>query len=495
MKKTTFQLKNYVIATGIFIASVVVGILIFFTCVQQSVEINSRSIMMTDISRQSEHLRSILNIHYQYLNEIAFVLGEAEELLSQENLDRLVTVHEKTELERIALIDEEGNAYYDNGMVKNVAHRKYFQDALEGMQTISDPLESSVDQEIRVVLSVPVYKGDDIIGVFGGSFNVSAISRLLFAGLFGGEGNCCIVTSVGELIAFESGDASEEMFDYKTNMFEFYEEKNLKEEDTTLNSLKEEFQEGNAGIVRLDLKERNESDRYLAYVPLGYNDWMICYTVPVETAQEDYEFIRKYELIFMGCFCILVAILVLYTAFRNKEENEKLARSAQMDALTGLYNKENTQKVIDRMLNRKNQQNEKVFSGFMILDMDHFKDINDTFGHAVGDRVLQAFGELLQSQFRDEDVVGRIGGDEFVVLLYDIGSEENMKLRVKDLQQKIKTLDIPELQGHKLTSSAGIAFAPKDGECFMELYRRADNALYQIKHGGRDGYAVYEKLM
>ena len=63
-----------------------------------------------------------------------------------------------------------------------------------------------------------------------------------------------------------------------------------------------------------------------------------------------------------------------------------------------------------------------------------------------------------------------------------------------NLQQKIKALDIPEIKGHKLTSSAGIAFAPKDGENFMELYRRADNALYQVKRGGRDGYAVYEKL-
>ena len=490
MNKKSFQLRNYIIATSVFITAVIVGILIFFTCAQRSVEIHSRKIMMTDVSRQSEHLRSILDIHYQYMNEIASLMGESDELLSQENKDRLVTVHEKTALERIALIDTEGNAYYDNGMIKNVAHRKYFQDALHGMQTISDPLESSVDQEIRVVLGVPIYKGDDIIGVFGGSFNVSAISRILFADLFGGEGNCSIVTSEGEIIAIESGEASEHRIQYETNMFEFYNEKNLKEE-YTLEALKKEFKEGNTGLVKLSLEERNEPDHYLAYIPLEYNDWMICYTVPVETAQKDYEFIRRYELIFMGSFCTLVAILVLYIAFRNKEENEKLVHCAQMDALTGLYNKENTQKVIDSTLDTMNN---KAFSGFMILDMDYFKEINDTFGHAVGDKVLQAFGGLLQSQFRDQDVVGRIGGDEFVVFLYDIGSEENMEQRVMNLQQKIKALDIPEIKGHKLTSSAGIAFAPKDGENFMELYRRADNALYQVKRGGRDGYAVYEKL-
>ena len=138
--------------------------------------------------------------------------------------------------------------------------------------------------------------------------------------------------------------------------------------------------------------------------------------------------------------------------------------------------------------------NQKILNGFMILDMDHFKEINDTFGHAVGDKVLQSFGALLQSQFRDLDVVGRIGGDEFVVILYDIGTRENMEKRVKGLQEKIREMEIPELQGHKLTSSAGIAFAPKDGNNFMELYRRADNALYQTKRSGRDGYSVHEKL-
>ena len=341
-----------------------------------------------------------------------------------------------------------------------------------------------------MVLGVPVYKEGQIIGVLGGSFNVGALSHLLFDNLFGGAGNCSIVTSDGEIIAFDSGSASDRVITYGPNMFEYYSDQNLKEEHT-LESIQEDFRQGNTGIVKLSLSERNEADRYLAYMPLGYNDWMICYAVPVNVAQQDYDFIKEYELIFMGTFCILVAILVLYLALRNNREKAELVRTASLDALTGVYNKENTQKYIDKMLKIKNQ---KVLHGFMILDMDHFKEINDNYGHAVGDKVLQAFGALLQSQFRDLDVVGRIGGDEFVVLLYDIGSRANMEARVRSLQQKIKEMEIEELQGHPLTSSAGIAFAPQDGDCFMDLYRRADNALYETKRGGRDGYTVYEKL-
>lgn len=491
MKKKTFELRNYVIATGVFIMAVVVGILLFFGCVQRSVAVNSREIVMTNVSRQSEYLKTILDIHYQYLNEIASEMGKSEELFSRENKDRLISIHEGTDLERMALIDVDGTAYYDNSITKNVFHRRYFQEAIAGKQTISDPLESSVDQEIRVVLCVPVYKDEEVIGVLGGSYNVTALSHMMFDDLFDGAGSSFIVTSEGLVIAFDSSSMSDRKITYDTNMFSYYGEKNLKGEHT-LEALRKDFQEGNNGLVELSIEEHNEPDRYLAYMSLGYNDWMICYTVPITAAQQNYAFISKYEIIFMGSFCILAAILVLYIVWKNNREKTELMLSAQKDALTGVYNKESTQKYIDSVLAMKDPY---AVHGFVIMDMDRFKDVNDTYGHIVGDKVLKEFGALLQTQFRDLDVVGRIGGDEFVVLLYDIGSRKNMESRVKGFQDKIRAMEIEELQGRHLTISAGIAFAPQDGNNFMELYRRADNALYQTKRAGRDGYHVYEKTI
>ena len=232
-----------------------------------------------------------------------------------------------------------------------------------------------------------------------------------------------------------------------------------------------------------------EVDCYLEYMPVGYNDWMICYTVPVKNAQQAYDFIPRYELIFMGGFCIMVTVLVIYIILRNNKEKAELLRTAQRDALTGVYNKENTQKMIDSILREKNPS---AFHGFLIMDMDHFKKVNDVYGHAVGDKVLQMFGDFLKAQFREQDVIGRIGGDEFVALLYNIGSRENMESRIKDIQKKIGELHVDEMEGHQFTLSAGIAFAPQDGDTFMELYQKADLALYQTKRGGRNGYRIYE---
>ena len=130
MKKNHFELKNYVMATGVFILAVVAGILIFFECVQRAVQVNSQNTLKINVQRQSEHLQTILDINYQYLNEIASAMGKSEELFSEENKERLVSIYEKTDLERAALIDKNGDAYYDNGVTKNVSHRRYFQEAI-----------------------------------------------------------------------------------------------------------------------------------------------------------------------------------------------------------------------------------------------------------------------------------------------------------------------------------------------------------------------------
>ena len=115
MKKNHFELKNYVMATGVFILAVIAGILIFFECVQRAVQVNSQNTLKINVQRQSEHLRTILDINYQYLNEIASAMGKSEELFSEENKEQLISIYEKTDLERAALIDKNGDAYYDNG--------------------------------------------------------------------------------------------------------------------------------------------------------------------------------------------------------------------------------------------------------------------------------------------------------------------------------------------------------------------------------------------
>lgn len=139
------------------------------------------------------------------------------------------------------------------------------------------------------------------------------------------------------------------------------------------------------------------------------------------------------------------------------------------------------------------QNYEMILNGyFLILDIDKFKDINDTYGHSAGDAVLQRIGEFLRSQFREGDIIGRIGGDEFIILMKYVGSRTIARKRVEAMLNEIRSMKHPELEGRPVTFSVGVVFSPESGSSFEELYKNADQALYQTKRSGRNNYTVCE---
>lgn len=480
------EATTYISILLIFICAVAVSLGIFLISVQNSIEESSGKTIMTNVSRQSEHIRSILDIHYGYLNGIAQEMGKSENLLSEENLDMLDSLCEKTVLERVALIEADGTAHYDNNVVKNVASRRYFKEGMQGKETLSDPLESSVDEETRVVLGVPVWMNGKVAGVLGGSYNVTTLSRMLFNDFFDGVGYSLITTSDGEIIAYD-GDPSYHKITYGDNFFEFYKEKTLLG-GSSLKDVREDFTTGTDGLMKMRNGNDYRSDQYLAYTSLGMNDWMICYVIPVSEAQKTYAFIQRYEMIFTAAFIIMILLLVLYILHRNNSANEKLIQAAQTDGLTGIYNKKSTEEKINEIL----RDNPDETDTFVIMDIDYFKEVNDRYGHITGDKVLKKFGEVLQNHFREGDIVGRIGGDEFVVLMRKTEMKEGAVGRVKSLVEKMQELPFPEMEGKNVTISVGISFAPECGRCYTDLYQTADSALYETKQAGRNGYHVYQ---
>lgn len=484
IRQKSSDLKEYTKAIILFIAAVAVGLAVFFACAQYSISENSQDTIRTTVTRQSEHLRSILELHYQYLQIMADQVAETDDITSRENMELIANLHEYTDLELSAIIEPDGTSHYDNGAVKNVAHRRYFQEAMSGQQALSDPLESSVDQETRVVLGVPIVRDGEVRGVLGASYNVTALSRLMFNDTFNGIGYSLIVTQDGEIIAYDGQPAYHEI-SYGDNFFEFYSDKKIME-NTSLADVQADFREEKAGLFRMRNEQGDRSsEQYLSYVPLGMNNWMICYMLPLSAAVQPYRFFTRYELIFMIAFCILVVLLFAYMIKKSGQKNRELIRASQTDGLTGLYNK----KVTEERINAALQERPEAMHAFLILDLDRFKEVNDGFGHAAGDAVLRCFAGLLRNYFRENDVVGRIGGDEFIVFMKNVDSKESVQNRVSALVQKIGELEFADMPEH-ITSSIGVAFAPEHGDCYMDLYKTADDALYETKHHGRNGYTV-----
>ena len=195
-------------------------------------------------------------------------------------------------------------------------------------------------------------------------------------------------------------------------------------------------------------------------------------------------------------------------------DNEKkrildLTNKAERDSLTKLYNKLSVEQIINQSIDSDSAANH----AFLLLDIDHFKIINDSTGHPFGDIILKLFAKLLTETFRTNDVIGRIGGDEFVVFMRDIRDKadvfEKAKRLITEFQKEFvfRNLTIEEKNNCRLcqsnncsnvcqihySCSIGISFYVADGSNFYQLYHAADAALYQAKEGGRNQYVCYQK--
>lgn len=167
-----------------------------------------------------------------------------------------------------------------------------------------------------------------------------------------------------------------------------------------------------------------------------------------------------------------------------KQEAALLLEKAMRDSLTSLLNRMALQQQVERRLKKHPDQ----LHAFLLFDIDHFKEINDTQGHSTGDAVLKKVSVLLSRYFRNTDIIGRMGGDEFAVFLTDLPSPSTARRKARELKQKITQLFESEPLSEPLTVSIGISFCPHGGRDFQTLYQRADEALYQVKRNGGNGY-------
>ncbi len=164
---------------------------------------------------------------------------------------------------------------------------------------------------------------------------------------------------------------------------------------------------------------------------------------------------------------------------------EALRNQAIRDPLTGLFNRRYMEESLEREIRRAIRHRSSV--GIIMLDIDHFKQFNDTYGHTAGDILLQTLGRVLQSSIRAEDIACRYGGEEFVLVLPDAGLEDTFR-RAEQVRLRVREMTI-EHHGQlvaPITVSAGVAAAPDHGETVDALISAADFALYRAKAEGRD---------
>lgn len=167
-------------------------------------------------------------------------------------------------------------------------------------------------------------------------------------------------------------------------------------------------------------------------------------------------------------------------------ESENLKTKAEIDLMTGLYNKITTETLCEAVLSSEPEKNHALF----VFDIDNFKTVNDTEGHQAGDQTIKIIANMIVSQFRESDIVGRIGGDEFVVLMVGSVSKDIARRKAQDIVRIMKykpNLTLPA----NVSLSLGLCFTEGKPMDYDTLFQRADECLYNSKKEGKARYKEY----
>jgi diguanylate cyclase (GGDEF)-like protein/PAS domain S-box-containing protein len=186
-------------------------------------------------------------------------------------------------------------------------------------------------------------------------------------------------------------------------------------------------------------------------------------------------------------------ILVAYDITERKFHEVRIAHLAHHDALTGLPTRTLFNDRLNVALAHAKRDGSKV--GLLILDLDNFKRVNDLLGHRAGDELLVHVAEQLRNTVRSSDTVGRMGGDEFVLILDRLHNVDEAELIAKKLLGRIRRPVVIGSESFSPTASIGISMYPEDGDVPEELLKNADTAMYLAKTEGRDGYRAFNNAM
>ena len=215
-----------------------------------------------------------------------------------------------------------------------------------------------------------------------------------------------------------------------------------------------------------------------------YFSMVTCIFIPIDFHQKAYymaytDTVNALCCIFLGT---VIHARVIQTKMREMVQKVHIETERDTDKLTGCLTKAAFERRIVEQIKASGRK-----GVLLVLDLDHFKDVNDTFGHVYGDVVLRTVGECLRESFPEAELLGRFGGDEFQVWLPERQSRRELVLLLQRFLKCVRAIETPD-ESVKIAASLGVAICPENGEKYPVLFENADAALYSAKRMGRSRY-------
>ncbi len=394
-----------------------------------------------------------------------------------------------TESSRIILCDNEGNGIDQTGVEVSIGGEEYFENVLQSdgisyMYYEDQEADSLTHAQIVVVERITREGDTSYLLLF---YPMEKFANLMSKSDFDSSSFLTVVDAEGRILGVAGAKNSKLV--QNDNILETIKPENTDASRTIRNRL----DNGSRGTTAVTV---GGESCMLAYVPLGVNQWEVILGVSQNYVDKQVGLQWKntkdmllYLVIAIFVFICMVVIINIIGKIRNNNKKKELEDKADTDLLTGLTNKLATERKIKEFM----AQNPNSQSMMFMVDIDNFKKINDTMGHAFGDEVLRSLGQQIGALFRATDIIGRVGGDEFMIFLKGVNDPDSVRKEAKKVEHFFHNFQAGEYVKYAATASIGVAVFPQEGADFETLYKAADQGVYKAKKRGKNQLAFYRE--
>ena len=514
--RAKFFLLLLVMGTIPFIILVIVGALNNIDELEKSVKQNSliRNAII------SEHITEMIEKNQAVLQSLAMspTIIDYLQKPTQEGHDYVSTLLHDTDKifndnNLTALTGADGRQLIrtDNSPLVNLKNRQHFQEAMKGRTYVSDIISSMSTGKMIVVVEVPVLNAEGkSVGMLQRNFDLIALQEYVQT-FDNSEISVIIMDRTGRIIANSEnisgvGTKYDLDTDYKFILDRIYNSSGVIQLDVDgVDSLATYSRNLNTGWMIITLRPYHYItdqvyDQAIKAIIFGlvvlFVEMLIAYFVTIHVTKPIIELKTVVEDVVSGKNSVekievssddeLGQMAAAFNKIRSERDAFQL--ESELDKLTGLFNKKTMENLCRMKLKTFNEnENANIFMAFYVIDLDHFKEVNDLLGHQFGDKVLVEFSKGLNKIFRPNDCIGRFGGDEFVVILDSLPNMEVVIRKAIQIKEIAANLTV-EGKSKFVTASIGIAIAPQNGRDYDSLFAAADKAVYHVKHNGKNGY-------
>ena len=474
------------------IPTIILMIFLIFTLISynKTMQENSKDKALERVSRQAVSVAGFYRGYYEGVVKLTDAMADylmtEDDIFNERSVETIRQIDRHTGLINAYIMKADGQAVDANGKITdNLAETEEFR----SIQGTKDSTISMVDQDGRpvILVSAPIRDENEWKGNIILVYKTDSLAHLMDSTAY----SYALVYSsgiVGEVYGAESG-----IFSLSDNLNDVLE--GMSFDNGSSASFMQSMESGRAGSAHVS--GPNGISCYICHQPIGKTGASVIVVIrddqinrSIQEENQDTRSMIMKVLISIGIFVALIIIIYIINRVTFTKESIELQNKAETDLLTELLNKISTENRIKEYL--EGEGHDKT-SMMCVLDIDNFKKINDTMGHAFGDEVLATLGKRIRTEFRVTDIIGRTGGDEFIIFLKDLKDEAVIEREAARVAGFFKDFTVGTYTKYSPTASIGAAIFPRDGVDYETMYKAADTALYKAKKRGKNQLAFYSE--